>query len=303
MTQMMEKVEWRQSQEGNVEVKGIRNYKDTVFRMLFREKNELLSLFNAVNGTDYQNPEELEVNTLENAIYLNMKNDVSCVLDMKLNLYEHQSTVNPNMPLRDLFYVSRLYEAMVSENQVHKRKPVEIPAPKFIVFYNGEAKQPERKCMYLSDLYTHKPEELSLELVVVQLNITAGYNEELKKNCPTLMGYMQFVEKVRCYNKTMNLSEAIDRAVEECIKEGILVAFLKKNRAEVKAMSIFEFDQEKYEEDLRSEGRLEGRIEGRLGINELYRRLQEDDRIEDWQRSTQDAEYQTELLKEYGLNG
>ncbi len=90
----------------------IRNYRDTIFRMLFREKTELLSLFNAVHGTKYENPEELEITTLENAVYMSMKNDISCVLDMQLVLYEHQSTVNPNMPLRDLFYVSKLLEEM-----------------------------------------------------------------------------------------------------------------------------------------------------------------------------------------------
>ncbi len=87
-------------------------YKDTVFRMIFREKSALLSLYNALNGTDYQNPDELEVNTMENAIYLNQKNDVSFVIDSRLNLYEHQSTFNPNMPMRDLFYVSSLYSKL-----------------------------------------------------------------------------------------------------------------------------------------------------------------------------------------------
>ncbi len=107
----------------------IRTYKDTVFRMIFREKKELLSLFNAVNGTEYTNPDDMEINTLENAVYMNMKNDLSCVLDLQLNLYEHQSTVNPNMPLRDLFYVARLYEAMLEEGQVYKSKLVKIPTP------------------------------------------------------------------------------------------------------------------------------------------------------------------------------
>ncbi|RKJ62927.1 hypothetical protein [Roseburia sp. 1XD42-69] len=62
------------------------NYKDTVFRMVFKDKENLLSLYNAVNGTDYKNPEELEITTLENAIYMNMKNDLSCVMNFFLNL-------------------------------------------------------------------------------------------------------------------------------------------------------------------------------------------------------------------------
>ncbi len=236
----------------------IRTYKDTVFRMIFREKKELLSLFNAVNGTEYTNPDDMEINTLENAVYMNMKNDLSCVLDLQLNLYEHQSTVNPNMPLRDLFYVARLYEAMLEEGQVYKSKLVKIPTPKFVVFYNGEQAQPERKCLYLSDMYTCKSEEVNLELIVVQLNISPGYNEELKKSCPTLMGYMQYVEKIRLYRKSMSLEVAIDRAVSECIREGILAEFFQKNQSEVKQMSIFEYDQEAHMRVVRQEGREEG---------------------------------------------
>lgn len=97
--------------EKKVEI--IRNYKDSVFRMLYREKKELLSLYNAVNQTHYENEADLKVTTLENAIYMNMKNDVSCVVDLRMNLYEHQATVNPNMPLRDLFYVARLFENLI----------------------------------------------------------------------------------------------------------------------------------------------------------------------------------------------
>ncbi len=229
-----------------------------------------------------------------------MANDVSCVLDMELNLYEHQSTLNPNMPLRDLFYVSRMYEAMLEEGKIYGTKAVGIPAPKFVVFYNGIAKQPERKCLYLSDLYVHKPEEINLELVVIQLNISPGFNEKLKKECPSLLGYMQFVEKVRKYQKSMKPRKAIDVAVTECIKEGILTDFLRKNRAEVVQMSIFEYNQEAHMRVVREEGREEGREEIRK-LNELVRRLLADGRTDELQRSTTDLELQTKLLKEYGL--
>lgn len=127
----------------------IQRYKDTVFRKIFMNPKELLSLYNAVNDTHYNNPEELEVTTLENAIYMNMKNDVSCVLDMWMNLYEHQSTVNPNIPLRDLFYTSRLYENMIVKRDIYSSKPIMLPAPKFITFYNGVEQQPERRIMKL----------------------------------------------------------------------------------------------------------------------------------------------------------
>ena len=89
------------------EIHVARNHKDRLFRMIFREKKELLSLYNAVNGTSYTNAEELEIVTLENAIYMNMKNDLAFIMDSYLNLYEHQSTYSPNMPLRDLFYIAK----------------------------------------------------------------------------------------------------------------------------------------------------------------------------------------------------
>lgn len=223
-------------------------YKDTVFRAIFKEKKELLSLYNAVNGTDYKNEEELQINTLENAVYINMYNDVSCILDMRMNLYEHQSTVNPNMPLRDLFYVAKQLEAVTMNANLYSTRIVEIPTPKFITFYNGKDWQPETRILRLSDAFRNKipGEEAALEVIVLQLNINSGYNEELKRSCKALGEYMMYVEKVRYYQEKYLLEQAVELAIEECISEGILKDFLEKQRAEAKAMSIFEYDQEKH---------------------------------------------------------
>ncbi len=210
----------------------IRNYRDTIFRMLFREKKELLSLFNAIHGTAYEDPEELEITTLENAVYMSMKNDISCVLDMQLVLYEHQSTVNPNMPLRDLFYVSRLLEKMTREQDLYTKKRIMLPAPQFIVLYNGREPQLERREFYLSESFTRKPDQPKLELVVVQININPGFNEELVNSCKTLAEYVQYTERVRRYSQDLPLAEAVEKAVTECIKEDILADFLRKNRSE-----------------------------------------------------------------------
>ncbi|MCR5755765.1 MAG: hypothetical protein K6G30_13250 [Acetatifactor sp.] len=121
----------------------IRTYKDTVFRMLFTDRKELLELYNAVNDTEYQNPEELIITTLDSAIFMTIKNDVSFVVDMRLGLYEQQSTVNPNMPLRNLLYVSQVYEELVVRTDLYSRKRIMLPAPHFITFYNGEEIQGE----------------------------------------------------------------------------------------------------------------------------------------------------------------
>ena len=244
----------------------IRNYRDTLFRMLFRDKKRLLSLFNAVNGTHYDDPEELVITTLEGALYLGMKNDVSCMIDMMMQLYEHQSTVNPNMPLRNLFYVSDLLQKYIYEEglDIYSRKQIKIPTLKFVVFYNGEEEQPERKEIRLSNAFAAENGEKNLELVVLQLNINKGKNEELKETCQTLQEYTEFTERVRIHRKEIPLEDAIWTTIDECIRDGILKEFLLKNKAEVYHMCLYEFDVELHERVLREEEREEGRLEGRL---------------------------------------
>ena len=252
-----------------------RKYKDKLFRLIFREKKELLSLYNAVNETDYDNPEDLEVNTLENAVYMNMKNDISFVFDMELNLYEHQSTYNPNMPLRDLFYIARLLEKITADRSLYGISLVQIPTPRFVVFYNGTEEQPERQILKLSDAFEKQIEESEIELKVLMLNINLGKNKELLEKCRTLREYMIYVTKVREYAVTMDIQTAVERAVNECIKQGILRDFLLKYKAEAIQMSIFEYDEERemqlikesmrqvYSKEGREEGRKQGLEEGR----------------------------------------
>ncbi|MFI3201500.1 MAG: hypothetical protein R3Y54_08240 [Eubacteriales bacterium] len=153
-----------------------RTYKDGLFRMLFSKKEELLSLYNAMRGTKYTNVEDLEVNTLENVIYMTMKNDISFIMDGNLSLYEHQSTWNGNMPLRNLLYIANLYASMIAHKNIYGSKVIELPNPHFVVFYNGSKKVAERSYQNLSSAYTHK-EEWNLELKVLVLNINEGYNQ------------------------------------------------------------------------------------------------------------------------------
>lgn len=164
-------------------VKGNRTYKDTVFRMLFREKKELLSLYNAMNGSDYSNPEELQIVTLENAVYMNMKNDLAFLADFHLYLYEHQSTVNSNMPLRFLQYVAKEYEKLTGGDSLYRRKRIPLPAPRFVVFYNGAGYFPEKSELRLSEAYETDKADPQLELKVQVLNINEGNNEKLKEQC------------------------------------------------------------------------------------------------------------------------
>ena len=223
-----------------------REYKDTLFRMIFKEPEDLLTLYNAVNGTAYTDSEELQIVTLENAIYMNMKNDLAFLIDSSLNLYEHQSSANPNMPLRDLIYVAKEYQKLVGADSLYSSKQVKIPTPRFVVFYNGTEKQPEVRILRLSDAYESPAAEPELELVVTVYNINPGNNEKLLTDCPLLGEYMQYVNRVRQYTGTMELAAAVERAVKECIEENILREFLIKYRAEAIAVCIFEFNEENY---------------------------------------------------------
>ena len=253
-----------------------RQYKDRLWRMIFNNKEDLLQLYNAINHTDYQNPDDLEVNTLEDVLYLSMKNDVSFMICDRLFLYEHQSTKNPNMPLRNLLYVADLYSVLTKDMFLYGELPVAIPEPRFVVFYNGEQKMEERAVLRLSDLYCPRTEHPYLELETLVLNINKGYNAELMEKCRELHDYSAFVALVREKRKNgMNLKHAVNEAIDECIHQDIMADFLRKNRAEVVKMSIYEYDEEKNYKMLqeqywnmghergKSEGITQGRAEGR----------------------------------------
>ena len=228
-----------------------RNYKDTVFRMLFSDRKNLLSLYNAVNQKHYTDPEDLEIVTLENAIYMGMKNDLAFIIDTNLYLYEHQSTYNPNMPLRDLFYISNEYQKLLNKKSLYSSSLQKIPAPNFIELYNGTDTLSDFSEHRLSSAFENLSGEPKLELIVTVLNINEGHNALLMEHCQTLKEYSQYVAKVRKYAAGMPLDQAVEYAVDECIKENILADFLRKNRTEVISMSIFEYDKEEEEKKLR----------------------------------------------------
>ena len=214
-----------------------RNYKDTVFRKLFSERKNLLSLYNAINGTAYTDENALEIVTLESAIYMGMKNDLAFIIDTNLFLFEHQSTYNPNIPLRDLFYISGEYQKLVDQKSIYSSTLLKLPEPNFIVFYNGTEKKADRWVNCLSDAYEKHIGDPNLELKVITLNINEGYNKDLMKQCKILREYAQYVEKVREYASTMDLNAAVEKAVDECIHQGILEEFLRANRMEVIAVT------------------------------------------------------------------
>lgn len=236
-----------------------RLYKSRLFVMIFEEKKKLLELYNAVSGKHYEDPELLEINTLDNAIYMSMKNDISFLIDARLAFYEHQSTYSPNLPLRFFLYLADLYSDMIRNVNLYSSKKVQLPTPHFVVFYNGERKQPDRKILKLSDLYSVVEKEYKLNLEVLMLNINSGHNPELMEACHTLWEYAEYTNRVRTYAKEMAVDKAVEQAVTECIQEGILKEFLEKNKAEAMKVSIYEYDEERHIRQEREEAWEEGR--------------------------------------------
>ena len=265
-----------------------REYKDRLFRAAFRKKEDQLSLYNAMNGTDYRDPDALEINTLENALYLGMKNDISFLISGTMNLYEHQSTYNPNMPVRGLMYFSKLYEKYIAENDIdiYTSTRKELPFPQYFVFYNGTKEEPDRTELKLSDLFRKVAQERAqteshtgshtvaerkepcLECIAVMLNINYGHNKELMEKCRRLKEYAIFVETVRRnLALDMALRDSILLAVDECIEKGVLSDILVSQKAEVVQMILETFDQEKHDEAMKKDwyeaGREDGQKEGR----------------------------------------
>ena len=264
--------------EDSVKYKANSKYKDSLFRFIFgREeyKHNLLDLYNALNNSDYKNIDELEINTLDNVIYMRMKNDVSFVLDSQMVLLEHQSRYNPNMPLRGLLYFAKLYETRLATTMnlknIYYPKLIKIPTPQYIVLYNGNDKKiGESLTLRLSDAFEDSSKIEGYEWTAKMININVGKNKELLLKCKILGEYSYFVDRVRKHSKMYEFTVAVDKAVNECIENGILKDILIKHNAEVKNMLLTEFDEEKdwailakgFRELGFDEGKEEGRNEG-----------------------------------------
>ena len=265
----------------NVSLPVNRIYKDRPYKMIFNDKSELLKLYNAINGTHYDDPAMLTITTLDNAIYMTMENDLSFIIDMRLALYEQQSTVNPNLPLRFLMYIADIYSAYVKDMNIYSSKKLQIPLPSFVIFYNGVQSQPDKSEFLLSELFHPTTDEPALELKAVMLNINKGHNQELMNACHTLRDYSEYVARIRTYSGELPFADAVEKAITECIQENILRDFLLKNRAEAKAMSIYEYDEAKTMRMFRDEGYEEGKIqttiemclEFNLSSDEILQRL------------------------------
>lgn len=243
-----------------------RKYKDRLFQRVFQNKEDLLELYNAINNTAYTNPEELKITTLEDAIYLSMKNDLSFVISATLNLYEQQSTFNANMPIRGLMYFSRLYEAYIKENSldIYGKALVKLPAPQYIIFYNGREDQPDELELKLSDAFEGKDTKVyALECRAKMLNINMEHNHKLLRSCKRLYDYSYFIAEVnQNLDRGLGLADSIRKAMDNCIRQDILKDILLKSKSEVFHMLLTEYDEKKHLKYTYNEGYEHGQQSG-----------------------------------------
>ncbi len=238
-------------------------YKDRIFCLLFgREeyKENILSLYNALNNSNHDNVDDIEITTIEDALYIKMKNDVSFLIDSYLTLWEQQSTYNPNMPVRGLMYYGNLYNSYIHDRglNIYGSTLVKLPTPKYVVFYNGTTNRNSIEKLKLSDAFMQKDESHEFEWTATMINLNIGKNEELLAKCKVLSDYMTLINKIRLYKKEMgNIKESVNRAVNECIHEGILMEFLEKHRGEVMANILTEFNEEVFVRGIREESQIE----------------------------------------------
>ena len=220
-------------------------FKDNVFCMLYRDKKNLLELYNALNNSAYTNVDDLQVTTLNGGSYMKYKNDASFLLCMSLYMFEQQSSKNPNMPLRFLHYVSDVFRELFSNSMLHRRSMIKIPVPHFVTFYNGLEKWIEDEDeIRLSDMYEIPSDNPELELKVRVININKDVH--ILNKCKTLRDYMTFVNKVRFKMGVEgdDVRIAVTEAMDECIDEDILVDFFEQHREEVVEVSIYDYDEE-----------------------------------------------------------
>ena len=248
-----------------------KEYKSDVFSMLLQDKKRAMEIYNAINGTDYDDPELVEMTTLDDKSFsLTVRNDASFILDANLSLYEHQSTYCPNMPLRDLLYFASIIQKQIKaqKRDIYGGRILKIPVPHFVVFYNGKEDAPDQYDLRLSDAFEKETKNPEIELVCHVYNINNGKNVPLLSKCQTLREYMYFVDMVRKNNEISgNLEDAIEKAINQCMEENVLRDFLAQHREEVMHVMTLDYTFERRLEMQRAEAIEDGeRIGKEIGI-------------------------------------
>ena len=244
-------------------------FRDRLFIAIFgkdteRSKRWRLDLYNALNGTAYTDPDALQLNTIENVIYIKMYNDVSFLVDSQMTLYEQQSLPNANMPLRGFLYFAELYQKHLAKNDLnlHRSSLIKIPNPRFVVFYNGEPSRPERYKLRLSEAFELEDKTGDFEWTADVININPGKNESLVKSCKAMYDYVRLVGKISDNKKAgMKIQRAVSEAVGWAIEENFLEGFVREQKEEIIGMYLTEFNEESAIRGWRQDGIEEGREE------------------------------------------
>ena len=247
-----------------------REHKDSVFRLLFSKPEILRELYSAIEGVELPPDVPIDINTISGVLVKGIRNDISFIIDKRLVLLtEHQSSINPNMPLRIFKYFEKVLNKIVDYEKIFNKQLIKIPKPKFIVLYNGKAPYPEHGTLKFSDAFmdteglTVKEDETSLELTVQVYNINHGQNKEIQQKCDTLNEYSLFIDKIREYEKTgLTIDEAVVYAVKYCLENDILKDFLREHGSEVISMMAEEYTTEDFLEAMMDEAREEGMEQG-----------------------------------------
>lgn len=239
-----------------------REVRSDVFSMLMEDKRNALEVYNALNGSDYTDPELIEMVTLEKGISLTIRNDAAFILDANINIYEHQSTYNPNMPLRAFLYLASTLKSMLKNKDLFGGKLI-IPTPHFAVFYNGIKNRPDKEVMLLSDMFSHKEDSPELELKCTVYNINPGTDNGILNRCRVLNEYTQFIEKVR-YFESVNDEVPISAAINWCIENHILEEFMRARGSEVKKVMTLDMTFEHRMEIQYQEALEKGKAEERI---------------------------------------
>lgn len=240
-----------------------RKYKDRLFCLLFGNveyKDNILSLYNALCGTSHTDPDDIQIYTIDDVIYIKMKNDVSILLDSYLYLWEQQSTFNPNMPIRGFMYFGKMYDRYISEKKfnIYGKTLIKLPTPRYTVLYNGPDEHPGFMQLRLSDSFIHPDPSGNFEWTADMVNLNDGKNEDLLNKCRPLKDYMTLINAIRKNSEIMEFEDAVDAAVNDCIEHDVLKTFLVKHRAEVKDVCITEYNEKTFIDGIRAESRAEG---------------------------------------------
>jgi hypothetical protein len=247
------------------EIRVNEKHKDRLFNFIFgQEENRewTLSLYNAINGSNYTDASLIEFNTLEGVLYMNMKNDTSFIISGIWNVYEHQSSFNPNMPYRMLEYIVELFSGYVKVNKLNKygSSLMKFPIPKLVVFYNGIEEKEDEVILRLSDSFDESETEADIEVKVRMLNVNFGRNKAIMQACKPLEEYAWVINRIReTQKKYKEVVDAVDEVVESIPNDFVIRDLLIRNRAEVYGMLDTEYNEAEIRELFMEDGRREER--------------------------------------------